>query len=100
MKMFFAFVICLVLCPFSAQSQFSSQRDAQYIATLKAVVNYKINDEENLSNIEKLRENARFNQKLQRMLDKLQNTRTKNSTNQKVYDILIKAGKEIYNTLD
>ncbi len=100
MKVFFAIVACFVLCAFPAKSQFSAQKDAQYIATLKAVVNYKINDEENLSNIEKLRENARFNQKLQRMLDKLQNTRTKNSTNQKVYDIMIKAGKEIYNALD
>lgn len=31
-----------------ASAQFSAQKDAQYIATLKAVVNYKINDEENL----------------------------------------------------
>ena len=29
-----------------ASAQFSAQKDAQYIATLKAVVNYKINDEE------------------------------------------------------
>lgn len=60
-----------------ASAQFSAQKDAQYIATLKAVVNYKINDEENLKDIESLRQNQAFNQKLQRMLNKLQNTRTK-----------------------
>ena len=40
-----------------ASAQFSAQKDAQYIATLKAVVNYKINDEENLKDIESLRQN-------------------------------------------
>lgn len=82
------------------KAQYAAQNDAKYMATLKAVVNYKINDEENLDNIEKLRENRRFNQQLQQMLNKLQNTRTKNSTNRRVYDILLKAGKQIYNELD
>ena len=100
MKVFFAIVACFVLCAFPAKSQFSAQKDAQYIATLKAVVNYKINDEENLSDIEDLRQNLRFNQRLQKMLDKLKNTRTKNSTNKKVYNILLKAGEEIYKELD
>ena len=67
-----------------ASAQFSAQKDAQYIATLKAVVNYKINDEE----------------KLQRMLNKLQNTRTKNTTNRRVQQILEKAGQDIYRLLD
>lgn len=89
-----------VLTAFPAQAQFSAQQDAQYIATLKAVVNYKIDDEENLRDVESLRENKRFNQKLARMLDKLQNTRTKNSTNRRVYDILLKAGRDIYRELD
>lgn len=84
----------------SAFAQFSAQNEAKYLATLKAVVNYKINDEENLRAVESLRENQRFNQQLQRMINKLQNSRTKNSTNKKVYDILVKAGKQIYNELD
>lgn len=81
-------------------AQYTSQREAMYIATLKAVVNYKIDDEENISDIEKLRQNERFNRHLQEMLDKLQNTRNKNSTNKKVYNILLQAGKDIYNLLD
>ena len=70
------------------------------MATLKAVVDYKINDEENYNDIESLRQNKRFNQELTRMLSKLSNRRTKNSTNAKVYKILLKAGKDIYNELD
>ena len=83
-----------------ASAQYSAQNDAKYLATLKAVANYKIEDEENLNAVESLRENQRFNQQLQRMLNKLQNTRTKNSTNKRVYNILVKAGKDIYNELD
>ncbi len=83
-----------------AMAQFSAQKDAQYIATLKAVVNYKINDEEIVQDIESLRQNKVFLQKLQRMLNKLQNTRTKNTTNTKVQQILEKAGQDIYRLLD
>ena len=83
-----------------AYAQFSAQKDAQYLATLKAVVNYKINDEEHLKDIESLRQNQAFNQKLQNMLNKLQNTRTKNTTNRKVQQILEKAGQDLYRLLD
>lgn len=83
-----------------AYAQFSAQKDAQFLATLKAVVNYKINDEENLKDIESLRQNQAFNQKLQNMLNKLQNTRTKNTTNRKVQQILEKAGQDLYRLLD
>ena len=100
MKMVFLAFGLAVILSFPASAQFAAQNDAKYIATLKAVVNYKIDDEENLSAIESLRENRMFNQKLQRMLNKLQNSRTKNSTNKRVYNILVKAGKDIYNELD
>lgn len=95
---FAAFVFSLFLSlPCSAQ--YAAQNDAKYIATLKAVVNAKIDDEENLSAVEQLRENQRFNRELMRMLEKLQNTRTKNSTNRRVYNILLKAGKDVYDEL-
>lgn len=92
--------LSLVVGAQNVSAQFSAQKDAQYIATLKAVINYKIDDEENLKDIESLRQNQAFNQKLQRMLNKLQNTRTKNTTNRRVQQILEKAGKDIYNLLD
>lgn len=98
------FVIAVALFafgfPYGAQAQMSATRDAQYIAVLKAVVSYKIDDEENIRDIERLREDQRFNQKLQRMLDKLNNRRSKNNTNRKVMQILEKAGKDLYNLLD
>lgn len=92
--------LSLVVGAQNVSAQFSAQKDAQYIATLRAVINYKIDDEENLRDIESLRQNQAFAQKLQRMLNKLQNTRTKNTTNRRVQQILEKAGKDIYNLLD
>ncbi|MBE6451869.1 MAG: hypothetical protein E7012_00055 [Alphaproteobacteria bacterium] len=100
MRIFLVLLLSIFFSTKVANAQYTSQKDAMYIATLKAVVNYKINDEENLSDIEDLRQNLRFNQRLQKMLDKLKNTRTKNSTNKKVYNILLKAGEEIYKELD
>lgn len=84
----------------SAQAQMSATKDAQYIAVLRAVVNYKIDDEENIRNIERLREDRRFNEKVQKMLDKLSNDRSKNTTNRRVLQILEQAGKDLYNLLD
>ena len=84
----------------SAKAQFTAQKEAQYMATLKAVTDYKINDEENLKKVEQLRQDARFNLKLSRMLEKLQNTKTKDSKNQRIYKILLNAGEEIYKELD
>lgn len=90
----------VLFCGATAQAQYSAQKDAQYIATLKAVVNQKINDEEIIKDIESLRQNKSFNEKLQRMLDKLSNRRTKNTTNRRVLQILEKAGEDIYKLLD
>lgn len=100
MKLFSVLILLSLVTLKPAHAQYAAQRDAQYMATLKAVVNYKINDEENLRDVESLREDRRFNQKLTRMLEKLQNTRTKNSINRRVYNILLKAGEQIYRELD
>lgn len=100
MRCLFLALLFTVILSLPVSAQFAAQQEAQYMATLKAVVNYKIDDEENLRDIEALRENRRFNQKLARMMEKLQNTRTKNSTNRRVYNILLQAGKQIYNELD
>ena len=70
------------------------------MATLKAVTNYKIEDEEIERDIEKLRQNRVFNEKLQKMLNKLSNRRTKDTTNRKVLKVLEDAGEQIYKLLD
>lgn len=96
----FAFVLSVLLAAGNAQAQMAASKDAQYLATIKAVANYKVDDEETARDMEKLRQNKRFNDKLQKMMDKLSNNRTKDSKNKKVLQILEDAGKEIYNTLN
>lgn len=99
MKLFQAVLGAILLMIGVAKAQYSAQNDAAYMATLKAVADYKISDEENLKDVEALRSNQRFLLDLRKMLDKLSNRRSKNSTNTRVYKILLKAGKEIYNEL-
>lgn len=81
-----------------AQSM-AADDDAMYLAVVKAVSAYKINDEENIRGVERLRQDRRFNENLQKMLDKLSNSRSKDSKNRKVLKILEQAGKDIYETL-
>ena len=73
---------------------------AAMLAIMNPDDNYKINDEEEIVQVEKLRENSSFNQKLQKMMAKLTNSRNKDSKNRKVLQILENAGKEIYDTLE
>ena len=84
-----------VFFAFEARAQFAAQNDARHMATLRAVVEYKINDEEIANDVESLRENQWFLRDLQRRLDRLQNTRSKNAVNRRVYNILIQAGRDI-----
>ena len=100
MKWFLGVFLIGVLLGTPAKAQYAAQNDAKYMATLKAVVDYKINDEENYDDIESLRQNKRFNAELRKMISKLSNRRTKNSTNNRVYRILLQAGKDVYNELN
>lgn len=99
MKILFIALTTLVLLSGKAEAQFAATKEAQYLAVIKAVADYKIDDEEQLKNVESLRENANFNRKLQKMLDKLSNSRSKNADNRRVLQILERAGKEIYDLL-
>lgn len=74
--------------------------DAAYIATLKAVLDYKMEDEELIEDLQELRENQRFIESLEKKLKELQNTKQKNLKNKRVYQMLINAGKNIYNELN
>lgn len=99
MRMFSLVFLAVFLMASPVSAQMSASKDAQYLATIKAVANYKIDDEEEIRNVERLRANEAFNRQLQKMMEKLQNTRTKNSKNQQVLQILKRAGKEIYDIL-
>ena len=77
MKIFYFILLAFLLQTPSASAQFASQKDASYIATLKAVIDFKMNDEENLKELELLRENKNFNRKLSQMISKLSNDKSK-----------------------
>ena len=84
-------LIVMILFSFLYSSNvnaFAAKEDAENLAVLMAVMNYKINDSEYAKDLDALRENERFNRQLRRMLDKLSNNRTKNSTNSNKYVIL------------
>lgn len=95
----YLFLFCLFFLPNTAQA-LAAKEDAENLAILMAVMNYKIDDNEYLKDMESLRQDERFNRRLRKMLDKLSNNRTKNSTNKKVLDILEKAGKDLKRILD
>ena len=84
----------------NAQAQFAAQRNAAHLATLKAVVDFKIDDEETLRDMEALRADARFNRELQRRLDRLSNSRTRDARNRRVIEILRQCGRDLDNALN
>lgn len=97
--LFFVILILFGMMCKPVGAQYTSQNDAAYLATIKAVADYKIDDEEDVKNVEKLRQDERFNRKLAKMLAKLNNSRNKDAKNRRVYNILKRAGKEIYDEL-
>ena len=93
-------MIVFLLCNINgSQAQFSADKDAMYLATIKAVADYKINDEETINGMNRLRQDEKFNRKLYEMIQKLDNSRNKNGKNAKIYKILLRAGKDIYDEL-
>ncbi len=100
MKIFYVILFSVFFVSNNTFAQYSSSKNAQYLATIKAVANYKIDDEEEIVQVEKLRENSNFNRKLQNMMTKLSNSRNKDSKNRRILQILEDAGKEIYNILE
>lgn len=93
------FFIVTFLFPTGALA-LAAKEDAENLALLMAVMNYKIDDSEYVDDLESLRQNERFNRRLRNMLDKLSNKRTKNSINKKVMTILERAGKDLRRVLD
>jgi len=101
MLKYFLFTAFL-FCGFQAAAQDFPRRmqDAAYIATLKAVLDYKLEDEQILEDLAQLRTNEKFNAAVEKKIQKLTNKRQKNSKNKRVYQILVNAGKNIYNELN
>lgn len=97
--LFFVLSLCFCFVAFAQTPPFA-QRDAVYLATLKAVLDYKMEDAENIKQLEKLRQNKKFNRDLQKKLEKLNNKKTKSAQNERIYNTLKNAGKKIYNELN
>ncbi len=93
-------ILAILLCNInSSHAQFAADKDAAYLATIKAVADFKINDAEELDSVNRLRQDPKFNKKLYEMVQKLSNSRNKDAKNQRILKILKQAGKDIYDEL-
>ena len=100
MSRLFIFVFAVFLCNINSSSaQYAADKDAAYLATIKAVADFKINDAEELDSVNRLRQDPNFNKKLYEMVQKLSNSRSKDAKNQRILKILKQAGKDIYDEL-
>ncbi|MDD4555830.1 MAG: hypothetical protein PHE89_00680 [Alphaproteobacteria bacterium] len=99
-KLYFSVFIFSVFFSSLAQAQLSATKDAQNLVIVKVIADYKIDDAEYAKDIESLRSSERFNQKLQRMLERLSNERSKDSKNRQIIKILEKAGNDIDKVLN
>ena len=54
MKIFYFVLFSLLLYSGIANAQFAAQKDASYLATLKAVLDFKMSDEENIKDLKDL----------------------------------------------
>ena len=70
------------------------------LPVLRAVVNYKIDDEENIRNIERLREDRRFNEKSAENARQAEQQPQQKHHQPESFADLEQAGKDLYNLLD
>lgn len=98
-KICFFVVLFSVFCVGTANAQYASQKDASYVIIAKIMADHKMNDEEYVNDIAALRENQRFNNKLQKMLEATSNSKNKDAKSKKVDTILRKAGEDIEKAL-
>lgn len=99
---FFLFVIaaCFMFsCTESAFAQSSSQQEAANMAILYAVLNKKMKDEDIAKDLDSLRNNKRFIEKLEKKLAKLSNSKNSDAKNRQIRKILQDAGKDIDKSL-
>lgn len=98
-KFFVLYVVCGCLICGNALAQSATLNKAKYLATIKVVSEHKMKDEDIVKDLEKLRQSKKFKQELNKMVEKLDNSRPSEAKNRKIMQILERAGKEIYNEL-
>lgn len=100
MKKVFVFVFCFVLGAASgAMAQTASLNKAKYVTVLKVIAEHKMDDQELVADIDKLRQYDKFKKELVKMMNKLDNSKPNEIKNRKIIKILERAGKEIYDEL-
>lgn len=99
-KLIFTLICFLYITPATAAPFTYSQKEAAYFAMLKAVVDYKMEDEEIRQDLEKLRRNKKFNTWLTKKLDDISNQKNKTGKDKNIYNILFDAGAQIYSQLN
>ena len=100
MKKILCLSLMIAFMPFGfAKAQMAALNKAKYIATLKVVCDHKMNDEDIVSDMDRLREHEKFRKSLAKMVGKLDNSKPNEAKNQRVMRILERAGREIYNEL-
>lgn len=93
------FFLFFMMCAFSAQAQSAALNKAKYVTVLKVILDHKMNDEELMPDVAKLRESERFKKELVKMIGKLDNSRPSEAKNRRIMRILERTGKEIYDEL-
>lgn len=91
--------VALILVTASAHAQIAALDKAKYMAVLKVVVNYKMADENIVDDLDKLRESERFRKELEKIVNKLDNSKQSDASNRRIMRILEQAGKDVYREL-
>lgn len=92
-------ILFLVLFSVSAYAQSAALNKAKYVTVLKVITDHKMQDEELVPDVDKLRESERFKKELVKMIGKLDNSRPSEAKNRRIMRILEKTGKQIYDEL-
>jgi len=91
------FLLLMLVAAVPAQAQMANLTKAKYVAVLKVVASHKMKDEDIVGDLERLNESERFKKDLNKIINKLDNSKPNDANNRKVMRILEQAGKEIYN---
>lgn len=89
----------MIAFPINSWAQGASLNKAKYVTVLKVITDHKMNDEDIVDDVDKLRQHERFKKELTKMINKLNNSRPNEAQNRKIMRILERAGKDIYDEL-
>lgn len=92
-------VLFCFMAAIPAQAQMASLNKAKYVTVIRVVSEHQLDNKDIASDVDKLRDSAKFKQDLKKMLEKLDNEHPNTAKNHRVMRILEQAGRDIYNEL-